>query len=64
MVKVFNHQQADMAAFAARNESLRQAGTSAQSYAATMVPAVVSIGCINYAVIAVVGRADGDVGLV
>ena len=55
VVKVFNHQQADMAAFAARNESLRQAGTSAQSYAATMVPAVVSIGYINYAVIAVVG---------
>ena len=55
VVKVFNHQQTDMAAFAARNESLRQAGTSAQSYAATMVPAVVSIGYINYAVIAVVG---------
>ena len=36
VVQVFNHQQADMAAFAARNESLRQAGTSAQSYAAKM----------------------------
>ena len=55
VVKVFNHQQADMAAFAARNEKLRQAGTGAQSYAATMIPAVVSIGYINYAIIAVVG---------
>ena len=55
VVKVFNHQQADMAEFAARNEKLREAGTGAQSYAATMIPAVVSIGYINYAVIAVVG---------
>ena len=55
VVKVFNHQQVDMAAFAARNEKLREAGTGAQSYAATMIPAVVSIGYLNYAVIAVVG---------
>ena len=56
VVKVFNHQQADMAAFAARNEKLRQSFyTGAQSYAATMIPAVVSIGYINYAIIAVVG---------
>ena len=45
----------DNAAFAARNEKLREAGTGAQSYAATMIPAVVSIGYLNYAVIAVVG---------
>ena len=50
VVKVFNHQKADLAEFAARNEKLRLAGTGAQSYAATMVPAVVSIGYINYAV--------------
>ena len=55
VVKVFNHQQADRQAFAARNEKLREAGTGAQSYAATMIPAVVSIGYINYAIIAVVG---------
>ena len=55
VVKVFNHQKADLAEFAARNEKLRLAGTGAQSYAATMVPAVVSIGYINYAVIAVLG---------
>ena len=55
VVKVFNHQKADLAEFAARNEKLRLAGTGAQSYAATMVPAVVSIGYITYAVIAVLG---------
>ena len=55
VVKVFNHQKADLAEFTARNEKLRQAGTGAQSYAATMVPAVVSIGYINYAIIAVLG---------
>ena len=31
VVKVFNHQKADLAEFAARNEKLRQAGTGAQS---------------------------------
>ena len=55
VIKVFNHQQEDLAGFAARNEKLRKAGTGAQSYAATMIPAVVSIGYINYAVIAVLG---------
>ena len=55
VVKVFNHQKPDLQEFAARNEKLRQAGTGAQSYAATMIPAVVSIGYINYAIIAVVG---------
>ena len=55
VIKVFNHQQEDLAGFAQRNEKLRKAGTGAQSYAATMIPAVVSIGYINYAVIAVLG---------
>ena len=55
VVKVFNHQTADLEGFARRNEKLRQAGTGAQSYAATMIPAGVSIGYLNYAVIAVRG---------
>ena len=55
VVKVFNHEQANLDGFIQRNERLRQAGTSAQSYAATMIPAVVSISYINYAVIAVLG---------
>ena len=55
VVKVFNHEPANLAAFDTKNERLRQAGTGAQSYAATMVPAVVSISYINYAIVAVVG---------
>ena len=55
VVKVFNHEQANLEEFLRRNEQLRRAGTSAQSYAATMIPAVVSISYLNYAIIAVVG---------
>ena len=55
VVKVFNHENANLDGFIKRNENLRQAGTSAQSYAATMIPAVVSISYLNYAVIAVLG---------
>ena len=69
VVKVFNHEQANMAGFAARNEKrgARKAGTGAQSYAATMIPAVVSISYINYAIMAVLGgimvmRGWSDVG--
>ncbi len=55
VVKVFHHEQENLDAFRKRNELLRQAGTSAQSYAATMIPAVVSISYVNYAIIAVLG---------
>ena len=67
VVKVFNHEPANLRVFQAKNEALRQAGTGAQSYAATMVPAVVSISYINYAIVAVVGglmalRGMTDIG--
>lgn len=55
VVKVFNHGQENLAGFAERNEKLRKAGTSAQGFAATMVPAIVSISYVNYAIIAVLG---------
>ncbi len=55
VVKVFNHEGENLEAFRRKNESLRKAGTGAQSYAATMVPAVVSISYINYAIVAVLG---------
>ena len=55
VVKVFNHEQANLEGFIQRNEKLRAAGTGAQTYAGTMVPAVVSIAYLNYAVITVVG---------
>ena len=55
VVKVFNHEPENLRVFGEKNEILRKAGTGAQSYAATMVPAVVSISYINYAIVAVVG---------
>ena len=55
VVKVFNHEEVNLAGFRDKNERLRVAGTSAQSYAASMVPAVVSISYVNYAIVAVLG---------
>ena len=55
VVKVFNHEEANLAGFRDKNERLRVAGTNAQSYAASMVPAVVSISYVNYAIVAVLG---------
>ena len=55
VVKVFNHEKASFQEFCEKNEVLRQAGTGAQGYAATMVPVVVSISYINCAIVAVLG---------
>ncbi len=55
VVKVFNHEQANLKVFRQKNEALRLAGTGAQAYSATMVPAVVSISYVNYAIVAVLG---------
>ena len=55
VVMVFNHEKANLDAFRKKNEALREAGTGAQSYAATMVPAVVSISYVNYAIVAILG---------
>ena len=67
VVKVFCHEQAGLEEFRRKNETLQKAGTGAQSYAATMVPAVVSISYVNYAIVAVLGglmalRGQTDVG--
>ena len=55
VVQVFNHEAAALDAFRQKNEALRKAGTGAQGYAATMIPAVVSLSYVNYAVVAVLG---------
>ena len=55
VVKVFNHEEENLRRFQEKNEALRQAGTGAQAYAATMIPAVVSISYINYAIVAALG---------
>lgn len=55
VVQVFNHEQVSLEIFDEKNEALRQAGTGAQGYAATMIPAVVTISYINYAIVSVLG---------
>ncbi len=55
VIKVFNHEKANIKAFDEQNEELCKAATSALAYSATQVPAVVSISYINYALVAVVG---------
>lgn len=55
VVKVFNHEQKNLEEFREKNKALQEAGTGAQSYAASMIPAVVTISYINYAIVAVLG---------
>ena len=53
--KVFNHEKQDFEEFCRRNEALREASTKALTYSGMMVPAIVSLSYINYAVSACVG---------
>lgn len=53
--KIFNHEEEDMKIFRRRNEALRQAGTRALGYSGMMVPSIVSLSYVNYAVSACVG---------
>ena len=55
VVKVFSHEPANLSGFRKRNQALQEAGSRAQAYAATMIPAVVTISYFNYAIIAVLG---------
>ena len=55
VVKVFHHEEESFTEFCKKNEELRKAGTGAQGYAATMVPVVVSISYVNYAIVAALG---------
>ena len=55
VVKVFNHEHANVSEFRNKNERLRVAGTGAQGYAASMIPAVVSISFANYALVSALG---------
>ena len=55
VVKVFNHEDANVDGFTRRNDTLRYAGIEAQAYASTMVPVTVCMGYVNYAIVAVVG---------
>ena len=55
VVKVFNHEDQNMEEFIRRNEELRKASTSALTHGGRMVPVVVSISYLNYAVSACIG---------
>lgn len=61
--KVFNHEKKDFEEFCRRNERLRQASTNAMAYSGLMVPVVVSISYLNYAVSACVGGLFALAGL-
>lgn len=68
VVKVFHHEEESFTEFCKKNEELRKAGTGAQGYAATMVPVVVSISYVNYAIVAVLGgllalHGKADIGI-
>ena len=61
--KDFNHEKKDFEEFCRRNERLRQASTNAMAYSGLMVPVVVSISYLNYAVSACVGGLFALAGL-
>lgn len=53
--KVFNHEEVDFKDFSKRNENLRKASTSAFQYSGMLIPTIVSLSYVNYAVSACVG---------
>lgn len=55
VVKVFNHEQDNIDKFIKQNKFLQQVGENALRYSFSMVPFVVSISYINYAVVAIIG---------
>lgn len=55
VVKVFNHEQAGIEAFRQKNSQLREAATSALTYSGSMVPVIVSISYVNFAIVAMMG---------
>ena len=55
VIKVFNHEEENLKGFNERNDELKRVGTAAQAYASTMIPAVVSISFLTYAIVSLVG---------
>ena len=53
--KVFNHEEKDFDEFCRLNENFRKESTSALTYAGFMIPVIVSLSYLNYAVSACVG---------
>lgn len=55
VVKVFRHEEYNVADFDKKDQQLRSASTSALTFSGTMIPMVVSISYINYAIVAMIG---------
>ena len=55
VIKVFSHEEENLRGFRERNEELKAMGTAAQSYASTMIPAVVSISFLTYTIVSLCG---------
>lgn len=53
--KVFNHEQKNFEKFCEMNESFRKESTNALAFAGMMIPAIVSLSYLNYAISACVG---------
>lgn len=53
--KVFNHEETDFEEFCRLNETFRKESTSALTYAGFMIPVIISLSYLNYAVSACVG---------
>lgn len=61
--KVFNHEKQNLKEFIRRNEALRQASTSALTWSGMLVPTIVSMSYVNYAVSAMAGGMFALAGL-
>ncbi len=55
VVKVFNHEEKNIEAFRKCNNELRNSNYKAVRYSTSMVPMVVSLSYINYAIVAIFG---------
>ena len=54
-MKVFNHEQTNWKAFEEKSARLQHVSQKAQAFAQTMVPMVVSLSYVNYAIVTLVG---------
>lgn len=61
--KVFNHEKVDFKKFCELNETLRRESTNALTFAGMMIPTIVSLSFVNYAVSACVGGLFAMSGL-
>lgn len=63
VVKVFNHEEENIREFQRRNEKLRASATEALTHGGRMVPVIVSISYLNYAISACIGGLFAISGL-